>query len=239
MMAPLPLPSFLSFLACSRAYSFMVDAYWRARQAWHHLRYSVEHKVGHILAEHHKSPLANKASPAVSEASARSSSVNLNTMTLQPTPPSTGHSPAGAQVNGVNGLNGHTSTSRSPAGPPGVVFPEELAKMVLTSTRLFTASSNAFVQASQRITLPILEQHFPRTYARLTKSTLKYNDEFEIDFEDDESELFWPLAPSRGEGLGWVLALGRSMLREYARGFGYRGVEGVVRQEDISYPNKR
>jgi hypothetical protein len=68
---------------------------------------------------------------------------------------------------------------------------------------------------------------------------LKYNDEFEIDFEDDESELFWPMAPARGEGLGWVLALGRSMLREYAKKYGYKGIEGVVRQEDIGYPNKR
>src|ERR1700744_3784933 len=64
--------------------SFMVDAYWRARQAWHHLRYHVEPKVGHILAEHQKSPLANKASPAVSDTSGRSSSVNLGNMTLQP-----------------------------------------------------------------------------------------------------------------------------------------------------------
>jgi hypothetical protein len=215
----------------------MVDAYWRARQAWHHLRYNVENRVGHLLAEHQKSPLANKASPAVSEASGRSSSVNLGNMTLQPTPPSTGHSPAAAHV--VNGvMNGHTSTSRSPAAPPGVPFPEELAKMVLTSTKLFTASSTSFVHASSRITLPILEQHFPKTFARLTKSTLKYNDEFEIDFEDDESELFWPMAPSRGEGLGWVLALGRSMLREYAKKYGYKGIDGVVREADISYPNK-
>ena len=111
--------------------------------------------------------------------------------------------------------------------------------MVLTSTRLFTASSTSFVHASSRITLPILAEHFPRTYARVTKSTLKSSDEFEIDFEDDESELFWPMAPARGEGLGWVLALGRSMLREYAGRYWYKGIDGIVKQEDITYPNKR
>jgi len=81
--------------------------------------------------------------------------------------------------------------------------------------------------------------HFPRTFSRVVKSTLKYNEEYEIDFEDDESELFWPVAPVNGSGLGWVLALGRSMLLEYAREVGYRGVDGVARPEDIVYPNRK
>lgn len=184
--------------------------------------------------------MSSKASPAVSETSGsgRSTSVNLGNMTLQPTPPSTGHSPAGAPAS--NGFaNGHMSTSRSPAGPPGVSFPEDLAKAVLTATRLFTSSNTQFVEAAKRISLPILAEHYPRTYQRVTKSSLQWNDEFEIDFDDDESELFWPMAPCRGEGLGWALALGRSMLREYGKNLGYRGIDGVVRPEDISYPNKR
>lgn len=111
--------------------------------------------------------------------------------------------------------------------------------MVLTGTNLYTTSNASFVEASKRITLPILEKHFPRTYARITKSTLQFNDEDEIDFEDDESELFWPVAPTKGEGLGWVLAIGRSMMREYAKKYGYKGFDGILRPEDIIAPNKR
>ena len=46
--------------------------------------------------------------------------------------------------------------------------------------------------------------------------------------EDDDGELFWPGQCVTGEGLGWVCLMGRSMVREFGREFGYEGEKGVV-----------
>ena len=51
--------------------------------------------------------------------------------------------------------------------------------------------------------------------------------------EDEEGELFWPGQCVTGEGLGWVCLMGRSMLREFGREVGYRGVEGLEEDTGI------
>ncbi|KAJ7446189.1 hypothetical protein B0H11DRAFT_2249012 [Mycena galericulata] len=78
------------------------------------------------------------------------------------------------------------------------------------------------------LNLPIMARYFPTTFARMVSSTLSPNEEHEPDFEDEEGELFWPSQSSTGEGLGWVCLMGKAMINEFGKTYGYRGLDGVV-----------
>lgn len=82
--------------------------------------------------------------------------------------------------------------------------------------------------AQTGLTLPVLAKHFPRTFARMVHTTYSLPDEHEPDFEDDEGELFWPAQLVTGGGIGWVCHMGRAMVREFGREFGYAGQEGLL-----------
>ncbi|KZS98573.1 hypothetical protein SISNIDRAFT_492822 [Sistotremastrum niveocremeum HHB9708] len=210
----------------------LVDAYWQNRMSYYILRYSVDPKVANLMNDYKQSPLTNKSPPSLNHGPANGN--------LQPTPPNTAPSPATLAVVGP-ASGGHTSASRSPnLQPPDrpVPFSEALTKAVQRGTSLMIKSNENFLHSSQRINLSILATHYPKTYARATQTTLHYHEEYEIDFEDDESELYLPLAPVKGEGLGWILAVGRSMLREYGAEFGYLGYAGALRPDNITWPNK-
>ncbi|KAI0958243.1 hypothetical protein AcV7_004116 [Taiwanofungus camphoratus] len=87
----------------------------------------------------------------------------------------------------------------------------------------------ACMETAQRLlTLPVMVKHFPRTFARMMYSSLSPGDEHEPDIEDEEGELFWPGQCVTGEGLGWVCHMGKSMIKEFGKGFGYKGLDGTI-----------
>jgi len=90
------------------------------------------------------------------------------------------------------------------------------------------AISFCLEKAQQTLNLPVLRRCFPRTCARIMHSTLLPNEEHEPDFEDEEGELYWPDQSISGEGLGWVCLMGKAMINEFGRAYGYKSVEGVV-----------
>ncbi|XP_006461212.1 hypothetical protein AGABI2DRAFT_185498 [Agaricus bisporus var. bisporus H97] len=96
----------------------------------------------------------------------------------------------------------------------------------LTATFRSTASSMA--EAQQTLNLATMARHFPRTFSRMVNSALTSTEEHEPDFEDEEGELFWPGQLVTGEGLGWVCLMGKAMIQEFGKAYGYRGLDGVV-----------
>jgi len=85
------------------------------------------------------------------------------------------------------------------------------------------------MEVSQKtMTLPVMALHFPGTFARMVHSSLLPHEEHEPDIEDEEGELFWPGGCVTGEGLGWVCLMGKAMISEFGKGYGYRGLDGVV-----------
>ncbi|KAL1741854.1 hypothetical protein HDZ31DRAFT_44505 [Schizophyllum fasciatum] len=83
-------------------------------------------------------------------------------------------------------------------------------------------------KAEPLLNLPILMRNFPRTFTRAMQTCLLPTDEWEVDFDDNDGELYWPTSCATGEGLGWVVLIGRGMLNEFAAKYGYRGLEGCV-----------
>jgi hypothetical protein len=95
-------------------------------------------------------------------------------------------------------------------------------------------ASHCMRQSQALLTLRTLSDHFPITFTRIIHSSLSHNQEYEPDIEDEEGELFWPGAPSTGEGLGWVCLVGKAMIKEFGRDIGYLGYDGVVPKPESS-----
>jgi hypothetical protein len=88
------------------------------------------------------------------------------------------------------------------------------------------------------LNLGVMSRAFPNTFARMIYSTLGHNDESEPDFEDEEGELFWPGQCITGEGLGWVCLMGRAMVYEFGKAYGYQGLKAAVpKPTDPSHPS--
>lgn len=92
-------------------------------------------------------------------------------------------------------------------------------------------SHDAMKAAQELLSLPILAKHYPRTFARVIHTTLSDKDEHEPDIEDEEGELYWP-GQLLVSGVGWVCALGKAMIKEFGKEFGYRGIDGIVPKGD-------
>ncbi|KAF9012442.1 hypothetical protein BDQ17DRAFT_1343898, partial [Cyathus striatus] len=101
-----------------------------------------------------------------------------------------------------------------PIGPTLVHNVKDLTAAVHAAGYCMTASQTS-------LNLPIMARHFPITFARPTE-------EHEPDFEDEEGELFWPGQLMTGEGLGWVCLMGKAMIKEFGKAYGYKGLDGVV-----------
>jgi hypothetical protein len=82
--------------------------------------------------------------------------------------------------------------------------------------------------SQKTLTLPVMKRCFPKTFDRMMGTTLLYNEEHEPDIEDEEGELFWPGQLVTGEGLGWVCLMGKAMVKEFGKEYGYKGIDGVV-----------
>lgn len=83
-------------------------------------------------------------------------------------------------------------------------------------------------RAQQLLSLRVLAQHYPRTFARMVQSSLGRADETEPDFEDEEGELFWPGSPVTGDGIGWVCLMGKAMIMEFGKEYEYKGEKGAI-----------
>ena len=103
-----------------------------------------------------------------------------------------------------------------------------LVHEVKTLTTMYVAASYCLATAQNTLNLPVIRRCFPNTWARMMYSTLLPTDEHEPDFEDEEGELFWPDQCVNGEGIGWVCLMGKAMIKEFGKTYGYKGLEGVV-----------
>lgn len=91
-----------------------------------------------------------------------------------------------------------------------------------------TSAAYCMTTAQSSLNLSTLVRFFPATFARVVYTTLSPTEEHEPDFEDEEGELFWPGQSITGEGLGWVCLVGKAMIKEFGKAYGYRGLDGVV-----------
>ncbi|KAF8580014.1 hypothetical protein K439DRAFT_338001 [Ramaria rubella] len=148
-----------------------------------------------------------------------------------------------------------TAATPHPALGPTVAVPKDLYDSLRASHNCSTRSARAMAAAALYINLPILSRCFPRTAARVQAAQLRIDEEFEVDFDQDEcsredgvpgvgfggdpspgpgeGQLLWPgaLNSHGGEGVAWVCLLGRAMIREIGYPLGYRGLDGILRKE--------
>lgn len=119
----------------------------------------------------------------------------------------------------------HVMTSMmNSAEPIGPVLVHDLKDLITTH-----ASTASGIQTSQTtLNLPLLRRCFPNTWARMMYTTLLPTEEHEPDLEDEEGELYWPDNCISGEGIGWVCLLGKAMIKEFGKAYGYIGVDGAV-----------
>jgi hypothetical protein len=96
------------------------------------------------------------------------------------------------------------------------------------ATSWHSAAKECAKEAEKSLSLPVLYKSFPRTFARMIQSSLQPGDEMQPDMDDDEGELYWPGQLATGDGLGWVCLMGRAMVTEFGKDYGYVGVNGVV-----------
>ncbi|KAJ3574523.1 hypothetical protein NP233_g1695 [Leucocoprinus birnbaumii] len=126
----------------------------------------------------------------------------------------------------------------SPAPPPAsyldaaakVTEPID-ASMIYTLkdlTATFRSTATSMAEAQKTLNLATLARHFPTTFTRMVNSTLGPTEEHEPDFDDEEGELFWPGQLVTGEGLGWVCLMGKAMILEFGKAYGYKGLQGAV-----------
>jgi len=95
-------------------------------------------------------------------------------------------------------------------------------------TTTYSATAFCIERSQQTLNLPVLRRCFPNTWARMMYSTLLPSEEHEPDFEDEEGELYWPDQCINGEGIGWVCLMGKAMIQEFGKAYGYKGLDGVV-----------
>ncbi|PPQ65671.1 hypothetical protein CVT26_000303 [Gymnopilus dilepis] len=119
----------------------------------------------------------------------------------------------------------HVMTAMSnvsePISPPLVQNLKEL-------TTGYSHAASCTQTYQQTLNLPLLRRSFPKTWARMMYSTLLPTEEYEPDFEDEEGELYWPDQCINGEGIGWVCLMGKAMINEFGKAYGYKGLDGVV-----------
>jgi len=104
----------------------------------------------------------------------------------------------------------------------------QLVQNLKNQTSGTIAAAWCMTTSQNTLNLPILSRFFPNTFARVIHTTLAPIEEHEPDFEDEEGELFWPGQSVTGEGLGWVCLMGKAMIKEFGKTYGYRGIDGVV-----------
>lgn len=92
----------------------------------------------------------------------------------------------------------------------------------------YVASAYCMSASQSTLNLPVLCRLYPSTFARMMFSSLLPTEEHEPDIEDEEGELFWPGQLVNGQGLGWVCLMGKAMIKEFGKAYGYTGLDGVI-----------
>ena len=112
----------------------------------------------------------------------------------------------------------------------GVTVPvgPQLVQNLKNQTAGTVAAAWCMSTSQNTLNLPILARFFPNTFARVIHTTLGPTEEHEPDFEDEEGELFWAGQSVTGEGLGWVCLMGKAMIKEFGKTYGYQGIDGVI-----------
>lgn len=108
--------------------------------------------------------------------------------------------------------------------PVGPTFVQDIKDV----TARLQSAGYCMTNAQATLNLPVLMRCFPTTFARIIHTSLLPTEEHEPDFEDEEGELFWPGQIITGEGLGWVCLMGKAMISEFGKAYGYKGLNGVV-----------
>ncbi|KAF5317222.1 hypothetical protein D9611_003941 [Ephemerocybe angulata] len=149
----------------------------------------------------------------------------------RPSRPQTGPSPVPAPLlpphyaNSTTPVPAHVMDAmaevREPIGP---VLAQDLHDFVSG----YYASSWCMSTSQATLNLPIMMRCFPVTFNRMMHTTLTPLEEYEPDIEDEEGELHWPGQLITGEGLGWVCLMGKAMVKEFGKAYGYKGLDGVV-----------
>ena len=142
-----------------------------------------------------------------------------------------GSAPSQLTPNTPQSSSTHTP-SQIPAAFPLMLQPETITAFRNQNLAIHAAKWCSHL-ASQYLSIPILMKHFPTTWERIAGSNLSADEEHEPDIEDDEGELYWPGQSQIGEGLGWVSLMGKAMIKEFGKGIGYLGIDGVIRKEDV------
>ncbi|PPQ93800.1 hypothetical protein CVT25_013509 [Psilocybe cyanescens] len=119
----------------------------------------------------------------------------------------------------------HVMTAMSNVGEP---INSTLVQSLKDLTTNYTQTAWCTQNAQQTLNLPIMRRCFPETWARMMYSTLSPTEEHEPDFEDEEGELYWPDQCVNGEGIGWVCLMGKAMIKEFGKTYGYKGLNGAV-----------
>ncbi|KAF9062469.1 hypothetical protein BDP27DRAFT_1368854 [Rhodocollybia butyracea] len=171
-------------------------------------------------------------STAIADAVTHGSSLGAKS---QSTPPML---PSPASIGATSSANS-TPTNRDAANsvsaPLNLI---QLGSMNEVSHSLELAISE-MTTAQTHLNFSTMARHFPRTFARMVHSTLKSSEEHEVDFEDDDGELFWPGQSITGEGLAWLCFMGEGMVKEFGKQFEYKGLKGVVPKPDQLHPDPR
>ena len=173
-------------------------------------------------------------SPA-SASSVNSTPTMANRSPVNPSPPNQSQpsSSVPSQLNpNVPQSSSTHPPSQIPTAFPLMLQPETIAAFRNQNLAIHAAQWCSHL-ASQHLNIPVLMRHFPTTWERITGSSLSADEEHEPDIEDDEGELYWPGQSQIGEGLGWVCLMGKSMVKEFGKGIGYLGINGVIRKEDV------
>ncbi|KAJ3869817.1 hypothetical protein EV359DRAFT_76428 [Lentinula novae-zelandiae] len=170
-----------------------------------------------------------------------------------------------ASISSSSAINAPSQSSSSPSGPsiplPFLppqyrtgIPPSHISAAANTVSASFNLNQLATVNevsyslsvsiaemqtAQVHLNFSIIARHFPRTFARMVHSTLKSTEEHEVDFEDDDGELFWPGQSITGDGLGWLCYMGEAMVQEFGKQFDYKGLKGVVPKPDQYDPRIR
>lgn len=109
-----------------------------------------------------------------------------------------------------------------------VPFGPAQAQQLKNQVHSMSEAARLAQSASLTLNLAVLAKHFPNTFARVVHSGYRFSDERDPDFEDTEGELFWPTQLHNGTGIGWLCLLGKSMVNEFGKTYGYQGLAGAV-----------
>lgn len=180
------------------------------------------------------------------------SMVSANSANSTPTTHSSGTPGSGDRPSNTSTTTAVASTSRDLTpdvvkGPPGRAplytlkeDPHPIAatthvavhaKFIHTATNTITHIGQVtenMARAQELLSLRVLAEHYPRTFARMVHSSLGRADETEPDFEDEDGELFWPGSPVTGDGIGWVCLMGKAMIMEFGKDYDYKSDKGAI-----------